>query len=50
MQSAQRQSREKADGIEMAGMVRDENERTITAQMFFADDLEAAIGAQQARE
>ena len=50
MQSAQRQAREKANRIEMTGMIRHQDERTIAAQMLLADDFEAAIGAQQRRE
>ena len=40
MQSAKRQTREQANGIEMAGVIRDENKRAIIAQILFANDLE----------
>src|SRR6478672_435513 len=46
VQSAERQTREQANGVEMAGMIRHENKRAITPQMFFADDLESAVGAE----
>src|SRR5205823_14420213 len=47
MQAAQRQSGQKTNRIEMAGMIGDQDERTITAQMFLPDNLEAAPGAEQ---
>ena len=47
MQSAQRQTGEETNGVEMARVIRDEDEGAIVAEMFFSDDLEAAIGAKQ---
>jgi hypothetical protein len=47
VQPAQRQPRQQANRVEMAGMIRDQNEGTITPQMLFADDLETAVGAEQ---
>ena len=47
MQTAQGQTGQQANGIEMTRMIRDQNEGAIVAQMFFPNDLEAAPGAEQ---
>ena len=47
MQSPQRQTGEQTNGVEMAGVIRDENEGAIIAEMLFADDFEAAIRPEQ---
>ena len=47
MQSPQWQAGEQANRVEMAGVIRDQNEGPVVAEMLFANDLEAAIRSQQ---
>src|SRR5437764_1682969 len=47
MQLAQRQSGEKANRVEMAGVIRDQNERAIVAEVFLSNDFEATIRSEQ---
>ncbi len=50
MQPTQGQTGQETDGIEMTGVIRHQDEGTITPEMFFTDNFKAAIRAEQSAD